>query len=170
MFFYNGVINRKLKKQLQDLLQGLEVSFSYRSKGCFLRFFVASRMSKTKKKAYRIQGSNLFFARLLLDTLADMCRWRNSTSLRSEIFPRAVLPRGSYVFPKLLKYMFLNLVKIQNYFCLLSKLGSQTLKPVAFEDAYLHPVASRASEGRILNTKQLHNIEQLLITNQQFFK
>ena len=34
-------------------------------------------------------------------------------------------------------------------------LGSVTLKPAAFEYVYLPPVASEASEGRILNTNQL---------------
>ena len=50
-----------------------------------------------------------------------------------------------------------------------SRLGSLTLKQVCFEDVYLPPVASEASGGCILNTKQLHYLEQLLNTNQQFF-
>ena len=65
--------------------------------------------------------------------------------------------------------MYVKLLKIQIYFCSPPRLGSLTLKPAAFEDVYLHPVASKASGGRILNTNQLHNIEQLLDTNQQNF-
>ena len=61
------------------------------------------------------------------------------------------------------------MAKIQIYFCSSPRLGSQTIKPPAFEDVYLHPVASKASGGRILNNNQLHNIEQLLNNNQQFF-
>ena len=41
------------------------------------------------------------------------------------------------------------------------------LKPAALEDVHLHPVASEASGVRILNTNQLHNIKQLLKTNQK---
>ena len=50
-----------------------------------------------------------------------------------------------------------------------SRLGSITLKPAAFEDVYLPPVAIKASGGRILNTNQLHNKEQVVNTNQQLF-
>ena len=71
--------------------------------------------------------------------------------------------------PKLFKYMYIKLAKIQIYFCSPPSLGSPTLKPAAFEDVYLHPVASKASGGRILNTNHLHNIEQLLNANQQIF-
>ena len=71
--------------------------------------------------------------------------------------------------PKLFKYMYIKLAKIQIYFCSPPRLGSPTLKPAAFEDVYLHPVASKASGGRILNTNQLHNIEQLLNANKQIF-
>ena len=65
--------------------------------------------------------------------------------------------------------MFLRLAKVQNYFCSPSRLGSLTLKPAAFEDGYLSPVSSEASEGRIPNTNQLHNIEQNRNTNQKLF-
>ena len=68
----------------------------------------------------------------------------------------------------MLKNMYLKLEEIQNYFCIPSKLGSLTLKPAAFEDAYLHLVASKASGERILNTVQLHNIKQLLNAYKQF--
>ena len=40
------------------------------------------------------------------------------------------------------------------------------LKPAAFEDVYLPPVESEAIGGRILNINKLHNIEQLVNTNQ----
>ena len=43
------------------------------------------------------------------------------------------------------------------------------LKPVAFEDVYISPISSEASGGRIINTNQLHNIGQLMNTNQQLF-
>ena len=68
-----------------------------------------------------------------------------------------------------MKYMYLKAAKIHNYFCSPSRLGSIALEPAAFADAYFPPVASKASGGNILNTNQLHNIEQLLITNQQLF-
>ena len=66
--------------------------------------------------------------------------------------------------------MYLKLAKIQNYFCFSSRLGSLTIKLAAFEDFYLHPVASKASVGRILNAIQFHNIEQLFNTNPQLKK
>ena len=49
------------------------------------------------------------------------------------------------------------------------RLGSLTLKLGTYEYSYLHPVASKASGGRILNTNQLNIIEQLFNTNQQIF-
>ena len=49
-------------------------------------------------------------------------------------------------------------------------MGSLTLKPAAFKDLYLPPVASEASGVLIHNTNQLHNTnKKLLNTNQQLF-
>ena len=65
--------------------------------------------------------------------------------------------------------MYLKLAKIENKFGSQSRLGSVTQKPVAFEDAYLPPVANKPSGVRILNINQLHNNEQLVNSNQQLF-
>ena len=46
-----------------------------------------------------------------------------------------------------------------------SSLGSQHLRPEAFEDIYLPPVASEANWGGILNTKRLVNSNKLLEDN-----
>ena len=83
--------------------------------------------------------------------------WQNHVphfliTLEIYIFPPAIPPRWSYGSPKLLKFMYLKMAKIQNYFSCPSRLGSLTPKPAAFEDAYLPPVASKVSGGRILNT------------------
>ena len=48
-------------------------------------------------------------------------------------------------------------------------MGSLNLKTAVFEGVYLSPVSSEASGGRILNTYQLHNYEQLMNINQQLF-
>ena len=58
--------------------------------------------------------------------------------------------------------MYLKWAEIQKFSSSQSRQGSITLKPAAIEDAYLHPVASKASEGHILNTYQLQSIEQPL--------
>ena len=102
-------------------------------------------------------------------------RWENHNprpliTLEIYIFTPATLPWGSYGSPKLLRSMYLKLAKIENYFFSTSRLGSLTLRPAACKDAYLHPIASKASGGRILNTNQFHNIEQILNTNQPLKK
>ena len=44
------------------------------------------------------------------------------------------------------------------------------LKLAAIEDIYLPPVVNEANKGRILNTNQLHNVEQRLNTNHFFYR
>ena len=66
-----------------------------------------------------------------------------------------------------MKCIELGRAKFQNFSCTLSTLGFLTLKPAAFEDVYLPPVASEASEGRMLNSNQLQNVKQLLNTKQK---
>ena len=70
---------------------------------------------------------------------------------------------------KVVEIQVFKISKYSDLFCSSPRQGSLTLKPAAFEDCYLHPVASKASGDRILNTNQLHNIEQLLNNNQQTF-
>ena len=117
-----------------------------------------------------IQGMRYNFTRI--------CKWKSTISVAgtcslSYSYPGivcvslAILPVENYDSLKSLKWMFLRLTKIQIYFCSLSRLGSLTLKPATFEDIYHRSVASEASGGRMLNTNQLRNIEQLLNTNQQ---
>ena len=48
-------------------------------------------------------------------------------------------------------------------------LGSVNLRPTTFEGVYIIPVSSEASWGCILNTNQLHNIEQRMNINHNFF-
>ena len=76
--------------------------------------------------------------------------WQNHAphpliTLKSFIFRLTILPRESYGFSKLLLYMYLRWAKNWEIFRTPSELGSLTLKPTVFEDAYFLLIASEAS-------------------------
>ena len=73
------------------------------------------------------------------------------------------------LFSKVVQIYVYKIGENSDLFLFPTKARFPTLKPAAFEDVYLHPVASKASGGRILNTNQLHNKEQVVNTNQQTF-